>query len=86
MLDVRIVSTKSAVDESAPHLAHQLLTPRLIHTNQHCKKRGRAVAPALPAQSARPLGQGVLDLSLLTLATPQGHAKRPLKGLNRQQP
>ena len=28
-------------------------------------------------QSARPLGQGVLDPTLLTIAMPQGHAKRP---------
>ena len=37
------------------------------------------MAPALPAQSARPLGQGVLDHALHTLAMPQGHAKRPFR-------
>ena len=46
-------------------------------------RRGQAVTPALPAQSARPLGQGVLDhalhTSLLTNAMPQGHAKRLFK-------
>ena len=37
------------------------------------------MAPALPAQSARPLGQGVLDLCLHTPAMPQGRAKRPFR-------
>ena len=44
--------------------------PSLQLTSAGCAKR---------KQSARPLGQGVLDHALHTLAMPQGHAKRPFR-------
>ena len=59
-------------DSSTPRFAYKVLTPRLTHSHQTCLPRGRAVAPALPAQSARPPGQGVLSVALHTLPHRKG--------------